>query len=161
MGFLDRFRSRYGQKKKKTSAPKHAVKDSDAKKKQFMAVGAADQPKQESPATAKKDAAPKKETSAPKKNTITGTAPRILIRPLVTEKLTLQTGTYAFEVNPRANRSQVKAAIHQLYGVRPTRVNIITLPGKAVRYGRTSGHTKFWKKAMVTLPAGKTIEVFE
>lgn len=159
MGIFDKFKSIYDQSKKKTTAPKHVVKDGDAKKKQFMSVGSADEKKKDVKAEKGNDV--KKETSKEKKQSTTGTAPRVLIRPIITEKLTLRAGTYAFEVDSAANRSQVKAAIYHLYGVRPTRVNIVSVSGKAVRYGRASGFTKFWKKAVVTLPAGKSIEVFE
>lgn len=158
MGIFDKFKSMYGQSKKKTVAPKHVVKDGDAKKKQFMNVGSAD----EKPKEATEQKSEQKDTAKKeKKVSVTGIAPRILIRPLVTEKISMQPSTYAFEVDPEANRSQVKAAVYQLYGIRPERVNIIAMSGKAVRYGRTSGVTKYWKKAVVTLPAGKTIEVFE
>lgn len=157
MGLFDKFKSIYGQTKKKTNAPKQAVKDSDAKKKQFMSVGSSDDKKE---TVVKKDEAQKKEAPKYKKST-TGTAPRVLIRPLVTEKLTLTPSTYAFEVQPKSNRSEVRAAVHHLYGIRPIRVNIIAMSGKSVRYGKTSGVTKYWKKAIVTLPVGKTIEVFE
>lgn len=88
---------------------------------------------------------------------------RILIRPLVTEKTTdmgIQ-GKYGFEVDKRANRIEVARAVEGLYGVRPTKVNIINVSGKRVRHGRISGRTKNWKKAVVTLREGDKIEIFE
>ncbi|MBI5369598.1 50S ribosomal protein L23 [Candidatus Uhrbacteria bacterium] len=92
-----------------------------------------------------------------------GLASGVILRPLVTEKAAhlASTGQYVFEVNPRANKIQVKNAIRALYGITPTSVNMQARAGKAVRRGRVSGRRKSWKKALVTLPKGKTIEVYE
>ncbi len=88
---------------------------------------------------------------------------RILLRPLVSEKAA-QAGThnqYVFVVANTATKVDVRRAIFDAYGIRPTRVNIVRVRGKQVRYGRSQGTTKAWKKAMVTLPKDKKIQVYE
>jgi len=88
---------------------------------------------------------------------------RVLIRPLITEKASFLKveNKYLFEVNKKANKSEIKKAVYHVYGVWPTKVNIINLQGKDVRYGRTHGLTKAVKKAMVTLKQGDSIEIYE
>ncbi|MFC1662781.1 50S ribosomal protein L23 [Patescibacteria group bacterium] len=167
MGLLDKFKSIYGQKKKKTAKPMHAVGDKDNMKKRFMSVGSAvDSGKKKDVKDTDDNKADSKkkesDTSAKKKSSRTPLfAPKVLVRPLITEKMSSHPGRYAFEVHPNANRDMVKRAINDLYGILPTKVNIMHQSGKAVRYGRSVGVTKNWKKAVVTLPEGKTIEVFE
>lgn len=87
----------------------------------------------------------------------------VIVRPLVTEKAASLAGsnTYVFVVDKRANRIQVRSAIKQMYGITPLRVNIQNVSGKWVRFGRSQGKRSDWKKALVTLPAGKTINVHE
>ena len=70
-------------------------------------------------------------------------------------------GQYAFAVSLKATKPQVRSAIHDVYGVLPVKVNIINYDGKAVRYGRTKGRTKDWKKAYVLLKKGATLPGFE
>lgn len=87
----------------------------------------------------------------------------VISRPIVTEKsahLAAQ-GQYIFEVDPKANKIQVKNAIRTMYSVIPTSVNIQSVEGKQVRFGRTYGKRKDWKKAIVTLKKGQKIEVYE
>ncbi|MEK7615361.1 MAG: 50S ribosomal protein L23 [Patescibacteria group bacterium] len=87
----------------------------------------------------------------------------LILRPMVTEKAAhlASIGQYVFCVDKAANRIQVRSAIRAMYGVTPVSVNIQSVEGKVVRFGRTSGKRKDWKKAIVTLPKGKTIEVYE
>jgi len=87
----------------------------------------------------------------------------ILVKPLVTEKASFigQYGQYVFEVNPRANKIEVAKAFLNTYGVKPVSVNITSVKGKEIRYGRTKGRTKNRKKAFITLPPGAKIEVHE
>jgi len=88
---------------------------------------------------------------------------RILVRPLLTEKISGlgMYNQYAFEVKPGANKIQVKKAVETYYKVRPTRVNIVKVRGRSVRWGRTQGKTRGWKKAIVTLRQGDKIELYE
>ena len=90
---------------------------------------------------------------------------RVLIHPLLTEKSTIQNSLnqYAFVVGARANKIQIKKAIQEIYHVQPVKIRIINVLGKAVRSGRRGQTTrqKNWKKAIVTIPAGKKIDVYE
>ena len=87
----------------------------------------------------------------------------ILRRPLVTEKnATLQAaGKYAFEVDRRANKTQVKDAVEKAFKVTVTGVNVINMPGKMKRMGKGITLTPNWKKAVVTLKPGDKIDLFE
>lgn len=88
---------------------------------------------------------------------------RILVKPLVTEKASMLglENKYAFAVATTANKIEVAKAIEAIYGVTPAKVNIIKVEGKKVRSRKNSGQRKDWKKAIVTLPAGKSIQVYE
>lgn len=88
---------------------------------------------------------------------------RILVRPIITEKGTglAALGKYLFEVEYKANKIEIAKAIHELYGIKPVKVNIVRMEGKVKTRGRIVGKRKDWKKAVVTLPAGKTINVYE
>src|SRR3989344_1672742 len=83
----------------------------------------------------------------------------VLLKPLVTEKATDlgKLNQYVFAVAKDANKISVAKAVWQLYGVKPIRVNLLNQRGKAVSRGRISGRRRDWKKAVVTLPAGKQI----
>lgn len=155
MGFFDRFRSKWEREKKDAKKTKHVVsgkeRDEEAKHAAFRAVSSG-QP------AAKKDEKAKR----PKKED-TGAAYRILLRPIVTEKSTRLAAQrkYVFEVRTDVNKIEVKRAVHSLYGIRPSKVNLMNYDGKRVRYGRTSGQLKAWKKAIVTLNPGEKIEALE
>jgi len=92
-----------------------------------------------------------------------GNAYKILIKPLVTEKASVAgaENKYVFEVSVKANKVEVAKAIKEVYGIQPTKVNIITVLGKKSRYGKATGKRKDWKKAVITLPAGQSIKVYE
>ena len=87
----------------------------------------------------------------------------VLRRPLITEKNTsLQTlDKYAFEVAGEANKQQVKQAVEKAFKVKVTAVNVISVPGKERRIGRSKVLTQSWKKAIVTLKSGDSIQFFE
>lgn len=87
----------------------------------------------------------------------------VIVRPLVTEKSAVlgAANTYVFVVTKQANRITVRTAIKEMYDITPTRVNIQNVPGKWVRFGRSQGKRSDWKKAFVTLPKGKMINVHE
>lgn len=87
----------------------------------------------------------------------------VLVKPLITEKSSFLSpyGQYVFEVSPRTNKVEIAKAIERAYGVKPISVNIIRVRGKKVRYGKTQGVTKKWKKAIITLKPGDKIEVYE
>lgn len=87
-------------------------------------------------------------------------AHRILIRPIISEKATnLEIlNKYVFEVPPDINKIEIGKAIKELYNVDPIRIHIVKVKGKLVRYGKTSGRTKKWKKSIITLKKGDKIE---
>jgi large subunit ribosomal protein L23 len=90
-------------------------------------------------------------------------AVNVLVRPHISEKATdlNALGQYVFVVTTDATKIDIKHAIMTVYGVKPTRVQLMNMGGKRVRYGRTKGSRKKWRKAIVTLPKGKTIQVYE
>ncbi len=87
----------------------------------------------------------------------------IIRKPLITEKnAALQAeGKYAFEVDKRANKLQVKNAVEAGFKVSVTAVNVVSMRGKSKRMGRRMVQTPSWKKAVVTLKAGDKIDLFE
>jgi large subunit ribosomal protein L23 len=87
----------------------------------------------------------------------------IVVRPLVTEKGTFQAealNAYPFEVNPDANKTQIKQAIEKIYDVKVVDVRTARRKGKPRRTGRTMSRTKNWKKAVVVLHPDHHIEHF-
>ena len=98
-----------------------------------------------------------------KKKKGVGRAYRILIKPLITEKAAILNteSKYVFSVATDANKIEITNAVEEVYGIRPIAVNIIKVSGKKVRYGRTFGKRKDWKKAIVALPKGKSINIYE
>ena len=88
---------------------------------------------------------------------------QILKRPVITEKSTTlhEINKYAFEVMPRSNKIQIKAAVEKAFNVKVTAVNVMTVPGKTKLRGRIRIRTSPWKKAIVTLKEGEKIELFE
>ncbi len=88
----------------------------------------------------------------------------IILRPLVTEKTTLQKELYnqvSFEVDRRANRIEIHKAIEKIFNVRVAGVKTMQVKGKVKQRGRIVGKRKDWKKAIVTLMPGERIEFFE
>jgi large subunit ribosomal protein L23 len=89
---------------------------------------------------------------------------QVLRRPLLTEKATIRREVgdeYAFEVDVRANKIQIKNTIEQLFDVKVTKVRTISVQGKVKRMGAHEGKRSDWKKALVTLAKGSTIELYE
>lgn len=87
----------------------------------------------------------------------------VLRRPVVTEKNTdlMAQNKYVFEVAKKANKDQVKKAVEKAFKVTVVSVNMITVPSKPKGFGRLKGHKPSWKKAVVTLRPGDSIEIFE
>jgi len=87
-----------------------------------------------------------------------------IIRPLVTEKTTIQKelhNQFSFEVSPRANRVEIKKAVEKIFNVRVAGVQTMNVKGKVKQRGRIIGKRKDWKKAVVTLFPGERIDFFE
>jgi len=86
----------------------------------------------------------------------------ILIRPLVTEHSTdlMADGKFVFVVDKNANKIQIAQAVKEIFNVDVLAVNTINVKPKTKRRGRTVGKTAAYKKAIVKLAAGQTIEFF-
>ena len=87
-----------------------------------------------------------------------------VVRPLITEKTSAafqDRGEYTFEVHPDASKPQIRQAIEDLFGVKVTDVWTSNQRGKEKRMGKTVGRRPSWKKAIVKLRQGDTIEIFE
>ena len=86
----------------------------------------------------------------------------ILIRPLITERGTdlMQDNKFVFVVDKRANKIQIAQAVKEVFNVTVEAVNTMNVKGKTKRRGRTVGRTNSYKKAIVKLKAGDTIELF-
>jgi large subunit ribosomal protein L23 len=134
------------------------------------------EPKKKEEAKAKKPAAPAKKAAtkaAPKKETkevkepkavapvkATGDAWRILVSPIVTERYSGQGKDYAFEVNPKANKLEIRKAIKDAFGVTATSVRVMNVLGKAVRTSAGYSQRSNWRKAIVSLKKGESIDLF-
>lgn len=94
------------------------------------------------------------------KPAISGFSPS-LVRPHVTEKATdlVKRNQYIFVVSRDAAKIEIKKSIKQLYGVDARSVRIIRIPPKQMRFGRTEGVKKGYKKAIVKLKEGQKIEI--
>jgi large subunit ribosomal protein L23 len=87
----------------------------------------------------------------------------IVIKPLITEQSTHfanNKNAYAFEVNSKANKIQIKGAVERLYGVKVTDVRTANRKGKPKRRGRFMGKRSDWKKAVVVLDEQHHIDLF-
>ena len=86
----------------------------------------------------------------------------ILIRPLISERSTdlMTDGKFVFVVDKRANKIQIAQAVEEIFKVDVLAVNTVNVKGKTKRRGRTVGKTNSYKKAIVKLAEGQTIELF-
>ena len=91
--------------------------------------------------------------------------PRSIVhRALITEKGTQRreaANQYFFEVSETANKIEIKRAVQQIFNVKVKEVRTMNMPPKPRRYGRYTGMSQSWKRAVVTLEAGQSIELFE
>lgn len=88
----------------------------------------------------------------------------ILLKPLLTEKLSVATeqyNTYGFQVALKANKNQIKKAVETLYDVKVESVRTSVLPGKMRRAGRHTFKTGKTKKAYIKVSEGQTIEFYK
>lgn len=88
---------------------------------------------------------------------------RIIKRPIITEKNTMQAAKlneYGFEVEPTANRAEIKKAIEKLFGVKVERVNTMVVRQDPRKLGRYPGTRRLMKKAVVKLKEGEKFEFF-
>ena len=87
----------------------------------------------------------------------------ILVRPLITERTTqpMAEGKYVFVVAKAANKIEIAKAVSEIFKVTVAKVNTVNVIGKTKRMGRTQGKRPDYKKAIVKLAPGETIEFFE
>ena len=85
----------------------------------------------------------------------------IIIAPVVTEKTAAlaENNVYTFKVSKDANKTQIKQAIEEAFNVKVSEVRTLNTKSKKRRVGRYTGNTKTYKKAIITLMDGYTIEV--
>lgn len=90
-------------------------------------------------------------------------AHEIVRRPLVTEASmsNMAQGKYSFAVDPRANKSEIRDAVEELFKVKVRKVNTMNVRGKERRVRVHVGRRPDWKKAVITLEEGQRIEFFE
>ena len=94
----------------------------------------------------------------------------IIVKPLLTEKTNAlreaKRKQYAFEVDPRANKHEIRDAVEKLFGVKTLACAVVNVRGKQKSMGtrggkRATGFTSTWKKAYVTLAENQKIDLFE
>jgi large subunit ribosomal protein L23 len=87
----------------------------------------------------------------------------VLLAPIVSEKSysLIDDNKYSFRIHPDAHKTQVRQAVEELFEVKVERVNIVKVQPKPKRRGMTRGSKPGWKKAIVQLRAGDTIEIFQ
>jgi large subunit ribosomal protein L23 len=93
----------------------------------------------------------------------------IIIEPVLTEKTNAlrenDNNKYVFKVDQRSNKLQIMKAVHELFSVNPINCRILNVKPKPrmthTRSGIRHGNTATWKKAIVTLPKGEKIDIFE
>jgi large subunit ribosomal protein L23 len=90
-------------------------------------------------------------------------ASQVILAPIVSEKSYAASvrGTYTFRVHSDAHKTQIRQAVEQMFDVKVSRVNVIKVQAKPKRRGLFKGTRPGWKKAVVQLRAGDTIEIFE
>jgi large subunit ribosomal protein L23 len=88
---------------------------------------------------------------------------QVLLAPVVSEKSyeLIEQRKYAFRVHPDAHKTQVRQAVEELFDVRVQAVNILKVQPKPKRRGLVRGTRPGWKKAIVQLREGESIEIFE
>lgn len=96
---------------------------------------------------------------------MTITSPHDIIRrPVVTEKTSIQkkdNAQISFEVSKSSNRIEIKRAVENVFDVKIAKVRTMQIKGKVKRKGRVLGKRRNWKKAMVTLMPGESVDFFE
>ena len=89
---------------------------------------------------------------------------KVIHRPLITERgsdLREKYNTYFFEVEPAANKHEIRRAVELYFGVKVESVRTMNMRGKFKRMGRFTGKRADWKKAVVTLAEGDAIDIFD
>ena len=87
---------------------------------------------------------------------------KVILRPIISERSydLINDNRYTFEVAKTANKVEIGQAVESIFDVRVTNVNTMNVRGKPKRVRYAKGYTRSWKKAIVTLAEGDTIEAF-
>lgn len=88
----------------------------------------------------------------------------VVIKPIITENsmMGMEDGKYTFKVLKDANKTEIKIALEEVFGVKVAKINTLNVLGKVKRQGKFIGKRANWKKAVITLTAdSKPIEFFE
>jgi large subunit ribosomal protein L23 len=87
----------------------------------------------------------------------------VLLAPVVSEKSysLIEDNKYSFRVHPNAHKTQIRQAVEQLFEVHVVSVNVAKVKSKPKRRGMVQGRRPGWKKAIVQVREGETIEIFE
>ena len=138
-------------------------KDEKVKEGSEPKVKAAKKKKSESEKTKKADDQSSKNEKNKVVPTVTGDAYKVLVRPIVTEKSSkmAKDGKYVFAVSMESNKIGIKQAVKAVYGVDPVSVQVMRILGKPVKNRYGYGRRKHWRKAIVTLKSGQSIDVFK
>jgi len=94
---------------------------------------------------------------------VNGDPRSVLLAPVVSEKsygMIAERGKYTFRVHPDAHKTQIRQAVEKLFAVDVLDVNVIKMPAKPKRRGMHAGSRSGWKKAVVTIAAGQSIDAF-
>jgi len=88
---------------------------------------------------------------------------QVLLKPLLSEKSYLESdmNKYRFMVHPAANKIVIRQAVEKMFNVKVLSVNVSKVRGKQKRFGRFQTYKSDWKKAVVTLPEGESLDFFE
>lgn len=86
-----------------------------------------------------------------------------ILKPIITEKSSVlkANGRYTFKVVRSASKIEIKKDIEKLFGVKVLKVNTVNIMGKKKRFGKNTGITKDWKKAVIFLKDGDKIQEYE
>lgn len=90
-------------------------------------------------------------------------ARQVIVRPIVSEKSfqLIEDNRYTFEVDKRATKPEISRAVEEIFGVSVKKVNVMNVTGKPRRVRWRAGHTRSWKKAIVTLAEGDSIDYYD
>lgn len=161
MAFLDIFKKRR-KKAEKLETKKPAKKPVKKPVKVEVAPKKKEPAKSPSDIQAGKEKKPVKKPAALKKPKVeVKVAPKVLKAPTITEKATdlAAKNQYIFKVNQGSVKPEIKKAIEEIYGVEVVKVRTINIPRQRRRLGRTMGWKQGYKKAIVSVREGQSIEV--
>lgn len=87
----------------------------------------------------------------------------VIIRPIITERsfdTIEEENRYTFEVEKTANKIEIAQAVHEIFGVDVVKVNTVNVKSKPKRLGYSTGRTRTWKKAIVKIADGDSIDIY-